>query len=266
MFASAVTTERAHSQQVFAAVDDLVAESAVDYAAAQPTLSEANFVSGLDQNGLQLWDAAFASLEQYAQHVAALASPDLSKDLEEESVRLGGELQSLGSKLQREGINSEAPRFNPTLAAGITELGSLIIRLKAQADTRRATQEGDPYVRKVFLEMAASIGDSSAEGVRGTVKTHWNTLLAQKKAEFLEAKNASERREIAASFQTMLKRRTAQDSILASLHQSLTTLADLHHALAKADAVSVHRFLDTLVGEMNRTTQLKQQFQPQSKP
>ena len=61
-FAGAASAARSNSQEVFAAVDELISEASIDYAAAQPTLSEASFVAGLDQNGLELWDQALRSL------------------------------------------------------------------------------------------------------------------------------------------------------------------------------------------------------------
>jgi hypothetical protein len=260
-FSSAVTAEKSHSMEAFTAVNQLMADASLDYAAKQPTLSEANFTAGLDQNGLQVWEEAFEKLERYAQHLQTLTSPELSKDFEDQSVNLAGDLQAFGDRLQKEGAISQAPKFDPTLAAGFTELGSLVIRLKAQSDAKRVLIGADPHIREVLLGMAGSIGGSTAEGVRGTVKTHWNMLLAEKKLDFLEAQDLAKRREVAAAFQSLLLKRAAEDSALLSLHDSLISLADLHHALATGEAWSARKTLDVLSDEMTRTTELKASFQ-----
>jgi hypothetical protein len=265
-FASAVTAEKSHSHDVFATVDELIAAASLDYAATQPTLTEANFTSGLSQNGLQLWEEAFEKLERYGQHLQTLTSPELAKGFEDESVQLAGQLQAFGEKLHNEGLATQAPKFNPTIAAGFAELGSLFIRLKAQSDARRILEAADPHVRSLLLEMAASIGGSTAEGVRGTVKTHWNTLLAQQKQEFLEATSTSDKKTVAAAFLETLEKRAAQDMALISLRRALLALADLHHALVRGEAWTARKSMEALSQEMTRTEQISIRMREGTKP
>src|SRR5262249_20247517 len=114
----------------------------------------------------------------------------------------------------------------------------------------------DPEVRNIFTRMASSIGSSNAEGIRGTVKTHWNDNLALKKAEFVGTQDSAKRKQVAAAFQDMLKKRAAQDSILVSLRRSILALADLHHALATGQTHSAQECLSAISQELDHTLDL----------
>jgi len=259
-FSSAVSTAHTQSQEALAAVNAMMAESSLDFAAGQPTLNEASFAAGLDQDSLQAWDDIFAELEKYAHHLQAVTSPDIAKQFEDESVNLSTELKGFGDHLQQAGLAGKSPSIPPSIATGFVELGSLIIRAQAQAKALKAMAGADTNVVHIFRTMADSIGSSTAHGIRGTVHAHWNQLLDAQTTAFLGATDSNAKRQIASAFRDLLQRRDAQDLVLASLRRSLLELANLHHALAQGETWTAQAALSAIAGEIQRTRDLNDRF------
>src|SRR5206468_56007 len=78
-FSAGVTAAQTQSTEAFHAVNEMVADVSVDYAANQATLRESSFAAGLDQGSLQTWDEILDKIGKYAQHIQALTSPDVAK-------------------------------------------------------------------------------------------------------------------------------------------------------------------------------------------
>ena len=114
-FSSGINTARTQSQEAFAAVDQMVADTSLDFAASQPRLLESSFAAGLDDESLQAWDQILAKLEKYAQHLQAVTSPDVAKSFDDEAVNLSGELKGFGDHLQQAGVVSKSPNIDPSI-------------------------------------------------------------------------------------------------------------------------------------------------------
>ncbi len=259
-FSSGVTAARTQSQEAFSAVNDLVADASVDYAAAQPRLLESSFAAGLDATSLEAWDQVLAKLESYARHLQALTSPELSKAFEDATVNLGHELNDFGQHLQQTGLTGKAPELNPGLATDFTELASLFIRFHAQARAREVLGKTDAEVGRICRSLADSLGATQTNALRGTVNAHWTQRLAEQKAAFLTATNTADKRAVAAAFRKLLQNQTAQDLVLLSLRRSLLQLADLHHALAQGDRLSAQSAANAIANEVQHTRDLYDRF------
>jgi hypothetical protein len=241
------------SQEAFGAVNSMVADASLDFAAKQPTLTEASFAAGLDDESLQAWDQILGKLQNYAQHLQALTSPDLAKQLGDAAVNLSGDLKDFGQHLQQAGLVNKSPSISPGIATAFTELGELVIRFQAQAHAREALATADPDVARIFRSMADSVGTSQTNGIRGTVHAHWDEQLAAQKVAFLSASDPAAKRQLASDFRDLLQRRSAQDLVLLSLRSSLLQLADLHHALAQGETWTAQSAAAAIAAEIQET-------------
>jgi len=264
-FASGITTARTQSQEAFNAVNELVADVSLDYAASQTNLLESSFAAGLDEESLAAWDEILEKLEKYGQHLQLLTSPDLAGSFDDEAVNLSGELKNFGQHLQGAGLINKSPEISPAIATGFTKLGELIIRLRAEARARKVLADTDAEIGRILATMAGSVGNSRTNGIRGTVTSHWTQLLGEKKVAFRSQPDQAGRRQVAADFRKFLKRRSAQDLVLLSLRRSLLQLADLHHALARGERWSVQSAADAIADEIKRTRDLNGRFQDELK-
>src|SRR5260221_1554003 len=238
----------------------MVADTSLDFAASQPHLLESSFAAGLDEESLQAWDQILAKLEKYSQHLQALTSPDVAKAFDEEAVNLSGELKGFGEHLQQAGLVNKSPDISPAIATGFAKLGEIIIRSRSQARARKVLAETDAEAGRIFRTMADSVGPSQTKGIRGTVMSHWSQRLAEKKVAFGTAPDQAAKRQIAADFRDLLKRRDAQDLVLVSLRRSLLALADLHHALAQGQPWTAQSAAAAIDDEIKRTRDLNDLF------
>lgn len=259
-FSGGVTAARTQSQEAFSAVNELVADASVDYAASQPRLMESSFAAGLDADSLQAWDQVLEKLETYARHLQALSSPQLAKPFEDATVSLSGELKDFGQHLQQAGLANKSPQISPGLATDFTELADILIRLHARARVRDALQKTDAEVGRICRRLADCLGDTRTNGLRGTVNAHWNQQLAEQKAAFLNKTDFAGRRAVAAVFRKELQNQTAQDLILLSLRRSLLQLADLHHALAQGTPLTAQSAAAAIAAEVEHTRDLYNRF------
>ena len=255
-FSAGVTAARTQSQEAFCAVNDLVGDAAVDYAATQPRLLESTFGVGLDEDSLQAWDQVLAKLESYAQHLQALTSPQLTRPFEDATVSLSGQLRSFGQHLQQADLAGKSPEISPGLATDFTELAEVIIRVQANARAREVLTKADADVGRICRSLADSIGATRTNGLRGTVNAQWVQRLANQKAEFLAKTDVTGKRAVAAAFRKALQDQAAQDLVLLSLRRSLLHLADLHHALALGDALTARSAAVAIGNEVQHTRAL----------
>jgi hypothetical protein len=260
-FSAGLTSAQTQSDEAFHAVNQMIADVSLDHAARQPHLLEADFSAGLDPGSIQIWDDILAKIGKYAQHIAALTSPDVAKSFDDEAVNLSGELKNFGDHLQSVGV-SQVPQLNPSLATGFTTLGELIIRYRAQARALEVLASTDQTIANIFETMADAIGPTQTNGIRGTVAAHWTQLLAEKKVAFLTADQAG-KRQLASDFRDLLDRKATQDLVLVSLRHSLLQLRDLHHALAQGQPLTAQAAADAISDEIKRTRDLNDRFTAQ---
>jgi len=254
--ASGIASARAQSQEAFRAVNDLVADTTLDFAADQPILRESSFEAGLDDDSLQAWDQILGELEKYAGHLQALTSPELAGKFDDEAVHLAGELNDFGQHLAQAGLEGKTPAIGFSIATSFTKLGELLIRIHARARARHAMTETDGELGRILRGMADSLGASQTNGVRGTVTAHWAQRMAEKKVAFLGASDHAAKRQIASDFRDMLGRRAAQDLVLISLRRSMLHLASLHHALAQGESWTARSATAAIADEIQRTRNL----------
>jgi hypothetical protein len=255
-FSTGVSAAKSQTDTAFQGVTDLASEAMVDYAAAQPTLNDSNFLPILDAQSIATWDEVFSALQKYSQNLILLTSPDLTKDYQDAVVNLATQVKQAGDEMKGQQMAASVP--SPSLAAAFTELGSLLLSAKAQHDARGVLLQADPTVRTVFTTMADAIG-STTNNLRGTVRAHWEQRKAKLKLAFLEAKPA-DRRAIATQYASLLNGETTQDLALASLQRSYLALADAHHALANGRNADVTAAVAVVEREVQNTANLANRF------
>src|SRR5205814_6641869 len=116
-FSSGVSAARNQTTTAFQAVTDLTSDSIIDYAAAQATLNDTNFLPVLPPESVGSWDAAFGGLQKYAQNLVLLNSANLTKDYEEAVANLAVQVQQTGDDLKSQKLISSEPSLSPSLAA-----------------------------------------------------------------------------------------------------------------------------------------------------
>lgn len=264
-FSTGVTTARSQASLAFQEVTDLTSEAIIDYAAKQPTLTQANFFAVLDPTAVAAWDRVFSALEKYGHGLMTLTSPDITKDYKDAAVQLAQDIQSTGEKLKEDKLISTAPAVPATLATAFTKLGDVLLRAKANADARLIMTEADPFVRQIFVTMGDVVGPSTQGGLRGTVFAHWEQEKAKRQAEFLNTQNPAERRSLAVEFARLMNQQQTQDLALASLRRSFLALADAHYALAQGHDVTAATAVSIVIDEIKDTKALYERFKSLSK-
>jgi hypothetical protein len=259
-FSAGVSAAKGQTSLAFQGVTDLTSESIIDFAASRPTLADTNFLPVLDPASLAVWDQVFSVLQQYAQNLAVLTSPNLTKDYEDGVVSLATQVKQVGEHLKSQKMISEVPSLSPSLSAAFTELGDLLIRAKAQHDAKAVSSHTDPTIKSIFTTMSDAIGATQTRNLRGTVHAHWEQRKATLKGNFLEATTPAERRTIAAKYASLLKGQTTQDLALGSLQRSFLSLADAHHALAQGSRPGVIAAISAVEQEVQNTQNLINRF------
>jgi hypothetical protein len=259
-FSAGLSAAKGQTSLAFQAATDLTSESIIDYAASQPTLIDTNFLPVLDPASLAVWDQVFTALQKYAQNLALLTSPNLTKDYEDGVVNLAAEVTQVGQDLKHQKMISEVPSLSPSLAGAFTELGDLLLRAKAQHDAKAVLSHTDPTIKTIFTTMADAIGTSQMHNLRGTVHAHWEQRKATLKVSFLEAKTLAERRTVAVKYASLLNGQTTQELALGSLQRSYLALADAHHALAQGSRPGVLAAVSAVEQEVQNTQNLINRF------
>jgi hypothetical protein len=260
-FSSGVAATRNQTSVALQAVTDLTSDAIIDYAAAQTTLTDTNFLPVLPPASVATWDAAFAGLQKYSQNLILLTSPNLSKDYEDVVVNLAAQAQQTSAELKSQKLVSGEPTLSPSLAAAFTELGSILLRARGQHDARVIMLQTDPVIRQILTNMAGAIGATQNSGLRGTVHAHWEQNKANLKVAFLSSAKPEDRRKLAAQYSRFLASQINQDLALESLRHSLIALADAHHALADGRNASLASAISAVEQEVQRTYDLSNRFQ-----
>jgi hypothetical protein len=260
-FAAGVSAAKGQTSLAFQGVTDLTSEAIIDFAASQSTLTDNSFLPVLDPASLAVWDKVFAALQKYAQNLALLTSPNLTKDYEDGVVNLATEVQQVGADLKKQKMISEVPSLSPSLAGAFTELGDLLLRAKARHDAKEVLSQTDPTIKTIFTTMAVAIGTSRTNNLRGTVSAHWDQRKAILQGGFLVRTNTpADRRAFAAQYASALNGQITQDLALASLQRSFLALVDAHHALAQGSRPDALAAIAAVEQEVQNTQNLINRF------
>jgi hypothetical protein len=264
-FAAGVTAAKTQSGEAFRSVTDLIAQDQLEDTARATNLTEALFAPVLDAQNVAVWDGTLAKLESYGTHLQMLTGPKLTESYEQEAESLGNDLQNLGKRLADEHLLDKAPNISPGIATAVTELGRLIIRAKAQHDARRIATSANSNIVATLHLMAASIGETSQTGLRGTVRQHWLGRLGEKKVEFRRQTESEAKKRVATEFLSQMQERDTQDAVLASLRRSLLSLASLHQALSNRDALTARQLAQAISDEIKAAREMYAQFKEKLK-
>ena len=260
-FAAGVSAAKGQTSLAFRGVTDLTSEAIIDFAASQPTLTDDSFLPVLDPASLAVWDKVFTALQKYAQNLALLTSPDLTKGYEDGVANLATEVQQAGADLKKQKMIPEVPSLSPSLAEAFTELGGLLLRAKAQHDAKAVLSQTDPIIKAIFTTMADAIGTSRTNNLRGTVSAHWDQRKAILQGGFLVRTNMpADRRTFAAQYASVLNGQITQDLALASLQRSFLALVDAHHALAQGSRPDALAAISAVEQEVQNTQNLINRF------
>jgi hypothetical protein len=267
-FSTGVSGARAQTLLAFQGVTDLTSPAIIDYAASRPTLSDGNFFVVLDPESVAAWEQVFSTLEKYSQHLALLTSRDLTKEFKDSAVELAQQVQDTGKQLQNAHLIEQAPEVSASIATGLTKIGDLLLKAKAQSEARVIVQQADPAIGKVFAEMAEVVGANRTTGIRGTIFEHWEQIKGRTKVDFVKAvaeHDEARRRNLAMQYAHEMNQQQAQDLVLASLRRSFLALADAHHALANGDEVGVGAAIAIVSDEVRDTRSLYDKFKAATK-
>lgn len=237
-FRAGAATANQQSQAAFQEINRFLRQQQIERAARLPTLNEQAFLAPLANEDVAKWNQAFALIDGYAATLEKLLDPARRSEAEDAFGELAGRIGDVRGDRLPDGI-----------AAGFTQLAGLLVQMKAQKDALAAIRQADPAIQDVFAAMADAIGETSNDGVRGTVASSWLAVLGQIQVDFLAAQGVPARRDVATRFAATLDQRDAQDASLASLRRSFLLLAGAHRELAAGRAPDARRLIDAVQQE-----------------
>lgn len=238
-FQQGLVTADQQTSSTFADVNKFLRQQQVDRAVNLPTLSEDEFVSGLDAPELAKWRRAFGWIEAYADKLQQLLSPDRRVGVE-------GELSQLGATINQ--VRGE--QLPKGLEAGFIQLGGFLVQLKANKDALEQIRNADPAIQSIFSAMMDAIGADAESGVRGTVADTWGVLMGRIVAvDFLRATGVDGKRAAVLRFVAAMDQRDAQDQMLGALRLSLSSLAKAHQELAAGRSASASALIRIVQNE-----------------
>jgi hypothetical protein len=251
-FHQGVSAAKVQLDTAFASINRMVTQDEIDRAITLPNLKDEDVIAVLDADSIARWDTAFAKIDQYAANLTLLISPDNAKDF-------GTATQGLADAIATLSPNSLP---SPTLSTAFAEFGRILIEVKGQHDAVAAARTADPGIQKVFSEMAAVIGESSqgAGSLRGTLRSHWQLRMDDKRADFLAVQGEA-RRSVVTNYIALRDQRDAQDLQLGMLRQSILDLAAAHGALARGSNIDLNSAVALIQQELDATRALAEHFQ-----
>lgn len=237
-FRAATASADQQTAQAFADINAFLRERQIDRAITQPTLNESLFFTPLADEDVAKWSRAFALIDRYAASLEALLDPQRRSDVQQELVGLGDAIGQLDGRQLPDGV-----------AAGFATLGGLLLQMKTERDAMAAIRRADPGVQAVFSSMMTAVGEAPDDAIRGTVRTSWNQVLAERSVDFLRAQGESAKRAVVLDYVATLDKRDAQDRSLAALRRSIGLLASAHAALAAGSPEGAGTMLDMVQRE-----------------
>jgi hypothetical protein len=188
-------------------------------------LSERRFPPAVPPEVTSKWQAALGDLARYGNLLATLTGTGRGGVQTDAFRQLGTQLNA----------GSTAADLDPGVTAGFAALAGALVDLKARSSARGIMRRTDPDVRRLLVAMAEAVGDSDAEGLRGTVASNWTAALSAYQRTYAVAateKADARQRQIVADYLAGIDRRDAQLAALSGLRSSLLGLADAHTAAA----------------------------------
>lgn len=195
-----------------------------------PNLREYNFPRPVPLEEREKWATAFGSLDSYLHEVQKLVDPVRASTTTTELDALAAQLRDGQTQLKLPGA---------AVAAFNTFAGALV-QIHAERRALVIMRHTDPAFTEVMQGMSDAVGQNDSEGLRLTVRSYWQSILADLRGDYatvVEGKRPeSERRAIIQKFVDSIDARDAQLRDLASLQSSLLALGQAHTAAARGEA------------------------------
>jgi hypothetical protein len=259
-FATSVGTVRTQANGELTTAATMTRDAGLVYVVSRPTLTEADFAETPTADIIAQWDNVLLTIETYALNLAALSSPDATKNFDVAATNLFNQFAQTAISLNQSGSQS-FPQSSGEIASAFSEVAHLILAAKAQADARKIAKATDPQIANILNLLAAEIGeDHSNACLRTTIYQTWNVDKNTLTSSFLRAKDLSAKKSVAQQYANILAERAEQDESLNALRQSLLALRDAHHALAQGDQTSLAASLSIVSNEIQRTQDLYNQL------
>lgn len=219
-----------------------------------PGLAESQFQVAVTRAEIDAWTESLTALGDYGAGLASLVDS-------RRGAQTSDALILLGQKLNNGVVGTN---INPGIASAFASLGGALVDARAQGEARRILQKTDPSIQTLLGEMASAIGDSDAQGLRGTVLTNWNTSFNGVRSAYgsaAEKGDEAAQRRLVAEYLAGLDRRDAQLRSLANLRASLVNLGAAHAAAAKGAPATVDGLLAQVERRLDETKRLYQAFE-----
>jgi hypothetical protein len=259
-FATSVTTVKSQADDALNAAATLTRDAGITYVATQPTLKESDFAETPTADIISEWDNTLSTIEAYALNLAALSSPDATKNFNVAATNLFNQFTQTADRLNTNPLSS-SPAISAGLATGFTQVANLILEAKAQATARKIAAATDPQIMKILNLLAAEIGENhDGPCLRNTIYRVWDTKAGALTKTFLKAPDQAAKIVVVQQYANLLAERTAQDESLLALRRSLLALSDAHHALAQGNETSIQSTLTIVLNDLQQTHDLYNQF------
>ena len=259
-FSTGVTAARAETSTAFETVVKQTRESAVDYAAAQPSLNEGLLVATPSPEAIAAWNRILDPLEHYAQHMSSLGTGGSSGDAQTAIGGLAKEFNATSADLKAKAGIGQAPQITAGPAAALATVAGALLDAHAEKEAAGIAKATDPAIRTMLTALADAIGPDAGSGLRGTVRGHWNQQLIDVTQDFLAAGTPASRRPVVLRYIDLLNQRDASDDMLASLRSTYLALADAHTAIAKGSDADLRGAIDLISTELKHARDLQAQF------
>jgi hypothetical protein len=263
-FSAGVTAAKTQADAALTAAAQVTRQGEIGYVVTQPTLKESDFTQTPTADTIAGWDQALSTLQKYAQDLAALVASSATKGFDTAATNLAETFNQTATNLLHHSLGSA--ETDAGLSTAFTEAANLILQARAQATARKVAAQTDSKIAAIFTLLAAEIGETQTNGLRGTVHATWEAELSGLYAPFDSAANdIAKRTLIAQQFADILNKRDAQDQSLAALRASLLALQSAHHALAQGDSVTLRAAISLVISDAQSTSALYNQFKAEFK-
>jgi hypothetical protein len=238
-FRQGVVTANQQTLAAFSDINQMLRKQQLDRAVSQSTLNEEMFGEGIPAESRAIWMRAFNLMDEYAQKLEILLSPEQRVGIEED-------LREFGKKLSAK----QAEPLPDGVAAGFVKLGGFLVQIKTGQNALEIMREADPAIQDIFSTMSFAVGSNNEEGIRNTVWSAWTKELSELQVEFVSAgDNFGKKRAIAEKYLNTLNERDAQDQLLSSLRLSFISLGSTHAAMATGDRSSAAAYIQIVQDE-----------------
>jgi len=249
-FSAGVTAAKTQTHLALESVAQMTRQDSIAYASAQPTLKAANLVSSPDDETIAAWDRLLAVLEKYSQDLTTLTGGNLSQPFSDAVAGLAGQMNETSNNLKNQGLTGSSPQVSAGMATAFTEVAKVLIQARAAAEAKAVALQTDAQIGAILTGLADALGATAGDGLRHTVAAHWRDREGALQVSFLGTTDASARQQITTAFADLLNQEEAEDLALASVRNSLLTLAEAHHALALGQEITLAGAVAAIANEL----------------